>query len=126
MSRSFIFDAKSGSRIRLGNFGTKGAENPETQMCIDVTQCIVWAGGKGEEEEEEADVVQIFLTVPQVAEIVKQFFWEIISPGNIYTKLLERLLHRRRQLMTSEIAKTRLLGHDVGRPWMPPYDKLET
>lgn len=120
MSSSFIFDSTENSAVYLGKTHGVEEENHTARLCVGICQCKLVEGSQ------ETTEVQVWLTVEQVAELVKQFFWEIVSPGNIYTKLLQRLLHRRRQMMTSEVAKTRLLGPQAGKPWMPQYDRLET
>lgn len=106
MSQSFIFDTTAGSQIRLGNLSGKGYEVGGTMLCIGVTQCAE-AGKPG-----EVEVVQLWLSVPQMAELVKQFFWETISPGNIYTALLKRLLRRRWSIMSAPAALSNLPSYE--------------
>ncbi len=117
---SFSFDSTENSEVYLGCTHGVREENPTARLCIGIRQC------KPVEGSQETTEVQIWLTVEQVAELVKRFFWEIISTKGIYTTFLQRLLHRRRQVMTSEYAKTRLLGAEAGKAWMPQYDRLET
>lgn len=120
---SFIFDATSKSRFYLGNQGGQGHETPRTLLCIDVTRCDI-KRADAVKEGKEAEVVQIYLAIPQMVEIVMLFFRDVVSPGNIYTKLLQRLLKRRWDVMTDSLAKTTSFS-DNGRPWLPRYDRIE-
>ncbi len=88
MSSSFIFDSTENSAVYLGKTHGVEEENHTARLCVGICQCKLVEGSQ------ETTEVQVWLTVEQVAELVKQFFWEIVSPGNIYTKLLQRLLHR--------------------------------
>lgn len=123
MARSFIFDATSKSRFYLGNQGGQGHETPRTLLCIDVTRCEI-KRADATKEDDEAEVVQIYLTIPQMVEIVKLFFWDVVSPGNIYTKFLQRLLKRRWDVMTDDLAKTTTFS-DNDQPWLLRYDRTE-
>ena len=117
MSRSFIFESQPKSEIHLGQTCGRGSETPTSRLAIVVLRCALVEGEPDTE-------VQVWLSVEEFVELVKQFFWEVISPKNIYMKFLQRLLHRRWQMMTSETAKVRWLDPD-NRPWMPQYDRLE-
>lgn len=117
MSRSFIFDATPESSLRLGNLSGQGYEVSGTKLCINITRCVE------AEKAGEVEVVQLWLTVPQMAELVKLFFKETVSPKNIYTTFLERLLRTRWNLMTAPTAKGSWGG---GKPSLPAYDKVKT
>ena len=117
--RSFIFDATPESSLRLGNLSGQGYEVSGTKLCIDVTRCVE------AEKPGEIEVVQVWLTPPQMAELVKQFFKEVVTSKKIYASLLQRLLRTRWNLMTAPTAKESWLG-DGGKPSLPSYDKVKT
>lgn len=113
MERSYqAFQSLQGSSIVIGgDYGNRDRERPSTRMFINVTvracpprECPPLDGSDASGPEMD---VCLGLTIPQVAFIVKMFFWEFISypPKNIFSKFLQRLLEKRWAVMTSNVYK---------------------
>lgn len=112
MSSSFIFDSEKKSEVYLGRTHAAESENHTAKLCIGIRQCNL------DGDSQETVEVQVWLTVEQVAEVVKMFFWETISSSHIYKTFLQRLLHRRWKVMTSQLSQ-----HTAS---MPGYDRITT
>jgi hypothetical protein len=103
--------------VKIGGGEMPGHESDRTRLAITVK-----AVADGEPIE-----VQIWLTVPQVASLVKQFFYDILFQGNdrrktLFAKLLQRLLRKRWAVMTMPLLKQEC---GDGEPWFPSYHELE-
>ena len=116
MARSIIVQSRADSRIFLGSDAVKGRETPDTRLTIDVSNYVLLSD---REAEGDLQVVQLCLSVPQMAELVRQFFVEIITPKNMYAKLLRRLLQKRWAAMSSPLAK--MIWHGQSTPLLPRY-----
>ncbi|MEJ0053295.1 MAG: hypothetical protein WDN10_01010 [bacterium] len=111
MARSIILESDPEARVGFNAQEGAGHEKTESRVVIDIS------GYKlvhDTETEGGLHVVQLYLTVPQMAQLVRMFFLEI-AKENIYAQLLRRLLRQRWKVMTNGAAK------HMG--WMPRYDQ---
>ena len=119
MARSLQLQSRPESRIHLSSDASQaGHEAPTTRLCIDISNYELMS----DRETGGLEVLQVYLTVPQFAALVVEFFRETCSPRNIYTNLLQRLLKHRWAVMTHPISKETWLGRSG--PSMPRYDDL--
>lgn len=117
MDRFLIARSVQDADVQIGGGEVPGHESGRTLLAITVK-----AVADGEPIE-----VQIWLTIPQLASIVKKFFSGILFHENsrkktLFAKLLQRLLRKRWAVMTSPLLKQIM---DDGEPWFPSYDKIE-
>lgn len=118
MDRFLIAESVQDARIQLaGGDANPGWETPDSRWALTV---------KAVDTRGEPIEVQIWLTVPQLASIVKKFFANILvrednGQKTIFAGMLRRLLRKRWATMSAVVAK---LECD-GMQWFPPYDNLE-
>ena len=120
MQQFSIFQSLQDATIRVGGGEAQGGhENPESRIAISVK---AQPPHTGESEVGDGYELQVWLTIPQVAAIVADFFQEVAPPRTIYHKFLRRLLEKRWAHMTSPICKREIFE---GEGWtMKPYAKV--
>ena len=117
MDRFLIARSVRGADVKLGGGELPGHESEETRLAITVG---VIADGNLIE-------VQIWLTIAQMASLVKQFFYDILFRRNgrektFFAGLLKRLLRKRWAVMSSPLLKQVMVD---GESWFPSYHKIE-
>ena len=110
MGWCLILESNVNARVSLNARESPGYEKTDSRVVLDISGFAV----KNEAYADGSDVIQLYLTVPQMAKLVWMFFGEVAS-NNIYTQLLRRLLRQRWKVMTNAVAK------DMS--WMPRYDR---
>lgn len=105
------YEALPGAFIMIGgDFGNKGHETPNSRMILNlkVRPC---QPGVGEPTGPEMDIA-LALTIPQVAWIVYEFFSGLIMwpKKNILRTFFIRLMKKRHNIMTSDLAKDTRCG----------------
>jgi len=120
MQRFYILQSLQNATLRVGGGEAQGGhENPESRLAITVMTELQATEYSEPKKGEEVDL-QVWLTIPQVASIVADFFQEVAPPGSIYHKFLRRLLEKRWAHMTSPIAKSGING----KRWMEKYTQV--
>ncbi|MBM3191847.1 MAG: hypothetical protein FJZ63_04265 [Chlamydiae bacterium] len=121
MQRFYIFQSLQNATLRVGGGEAQGGhENPESRLAISVMTELT--GTEDYQPKKEECEVQVWLTIPQVAAIVRDFFQEVAPPGSVYHKFLRRLLEKRWAHMTSPICKREIFA---GEGWtMERYTKV--
>lgn len=110
MERSEMFESIQDARVMVGGGDPEGFENPKSRLAITVRCTDIMTG-------QPVDV-QLWLTIPQFAAIVWEFFSEIVRESNFFSKALRRLMSKRYAVMTSEFARP-----EPGNNWcIPRYD----
>lgn len=103
-NRAMVFQAIQDAHVTIGNWGGQGGEKPDTPMFINVHVRQV-NGPAGEPVSDEIDFI-LGLTVPQMAQIVKHFFWDIIWDKELpFRRMFLRLLRKRWAVMTNGLYK---------------------
>ena len=103
-NRAMIFQAIQDAHVTIGNWGGAGGEGPDKPMFINVHVHQVNRPA-GEPVSDEIDFI-LGLTVPQMALIVKAFFWGIIwDKEKPFRKMFLRLLRKRWAVMTDGLYK---------------------
>ena len=97
-----IFESLLAAEVKVGGGNGENGENAQSRLAITVvSKCTSVNGQKPEAELQE---VQLWLTIPQLVQIVIAFFWQTVGQGNVFTGLLKRLLEKRWKVMTSPFA----------------------
>ena|SRR3989344_3701959 len=105
-NRAIVVQAIQDAHVSIGNWGGNGHETIDKPMFINVRVREV-KGPAGEPlNKDEVDFV-LGLTVPQMAQIVKHFFWDIIwdKEQPFFRKMFLRLLRKRWAVMTDSLYK---------------------
>ena len=112
------YDSLPESHITFGGGGGgPGWETPKALYYLNLEVVITPATRADSMTIGEKVRLQLGLTIPQMAEIVKRFFHETVShygkpnpKKNIFNTFLRRLLQKRWALMTSPVAKGPLMN----------------
>ena len=100
--------------IVIGRNSAPGMENPKsTYFCINVEAVPV--EGVGGKVTGEPVHLSLILTIPQIARIVKEFFYDLFV-RNFFMKILKRLLAKRWAVMTDPFIKDPHRGGDEYAP----------
>ena len=124
MDRSYysMFESVQGAKLTVNAMEDRSKhENGSSRLVINV-QARRYSWDLYDYEAEPVDF-QVWLTVPQVAEIVKAFFWPIVSQNRVFRELLSRLLRKRRTEMTAELARRTDCMLPEPKFEMPRYDQ---
>jgi hypothetical protein len=120
---NFQLETIQSAKVHLGaGEGSTNSEGPESRFCINVdTKAYDPATGTFSRDIH----VQLWITPSQIADIVKQYFAEMLRHvPNVYGKLLERILRKRWTVMTSSVYR---LDHSPGTPRsLEPYYRIRT
>lgn len=104
MERSYqCFQSIPDAHIGFGASDGPGQECSKTVHIINVTVSPL-SGPYGKPYGEPMDIA-LALTVPQMAAIVKHFFFFILSEENVFARFLSRLLRKRWAVMTDSTSK---------------------
>lgn len=104
MERFSQFQSLHGARVTFGASSGQGHETPESVHFINVTAQPM-SGPYGHAIGEPVEV-SLALTVPQMAQIIMHFFWDIITRKGVCGQFLRRLMEKRWAVMTSPVAKS--------------------
>jgi len=113
------FETIQGANVLLGaGEGGPNREKPDSRYCINVD---TKAYDPATDSFSRDIHVQLWITPTQIAEIVKQYFAEMLRhTPRVYRQQLERMLRKRWTVMTSSIYREEIPG--CGR--VEPYHKL--
>jgi len=110
------FETVQGAELRLGaGEGQPDRERPDSRYCINIKTKVFVPADNGFTREVH---VQLWITPTQIAQLVKQYFSDMLRHASpVYRDLLERLLRKRWSMMTSSIYKMKLDGLDRVEPY---------
>ena len=113
------FETVQDTELRLGaGEGAPDRERPDSRYCITIRTRAYAPAAAGFTRDVH---VQLWITPVQIAELVKQYFSEMLRhTPRVYRQQLERLLRKRWSVMTSGIYKMKLEGLDR----VEPYHKI--
>jgi hypothetical protein len=106
-NRAIVVQTIPDAHVSIGNWGGHGHERIDKPMFINVrVREVKGPNGEPVNEGEVIDFV-LGLTVPQVAQIVKLFFWDIICDAErpFFRNMFLRLLRKRWAVMTDPLSK---------------------
>ena len=103
------FETVQGAELLLGaGEGAPDREGLDSRYCININTKVFVPADNGFTREVH---VQLWITPTQIAQLVKQYFSEMLRHTSpVYRDLLERLLRKRWSVMTSSVYKMRLEG----------------
>ncbi|OGF69591.1 hypothetical protein A3H65_01095 [Candidatus Giovannonibacteria bacterium RIFCSPLOWO2_02_FULL_45_14] len=105
------YETLPGTHVMIGGaYGTRGAENPESRMILNLKVVPCRSGG-GDPTGPEMDI-SVGITIQQAAWIVQEFFGDLTCHPreNIWKTFLKRMMRKRWATMTTPVAKFPMEG----------------